>query len=245
MLKCLGWVGVATALAVAVSTSALAQVMVVSARGPSATAYSPGSLLPGNKVIRLVAGDHLTVLEGGGTRQFDGPGSFVLAAPSAQATSALAQLFSQNRPPPSRLGAARGHARGGISTPSNLWQIDVTWPGNFCFVAGRPMSIWRPDADAANAVSVSITRVSDNSKLTVAWRGGDSAVDWPARMPLADGETYLVSDADSSEAGMGVTWRAIDPPTGDWTAFARQLLERRCYAQLDTLRTSLAPTNDP
>ncbi|HEY5070512.1 MAG TPA: hypothetical protein VII63_00630 [Caulobacteraceae bacterium] len=231
--------------AAAIALPAAAQVMVVRAQGPSAAAYRAGTLLPANQPIQLAAGDHLTVLDGGGTRQFDGPGRFLTRQPSAQAKSALTALLSQNPRTGHRLGAARGigsptaPARP-LAAPANIWQIDLALPGDFCVAASQPIELWRRDTDAATVV---ITRMRDDSKRTLTWRAGEAALDWPVDLPLADGEAYLVSTTDGMDAG--VIWRAVAPPSDDWIAFAGQLVQRGCYAQLDTLRVALGAPAAP
>jgi hypothetical protein len=238
-------VALGTLMAVAIGVPAMAQIMVMRAQGPSAGVYRAGTLLPANRPLVLRAGDHVTLLEGGGTRQFDGPGSFLPQGPSAQARGALVALFSHNPPPPSRLGAARGLASEAsaarpLAPPANIWQIDVASPGDFCVAAGQPVELWRRDT---NAASIVITRMSDNGKRTLAWPAGAASLEWPADLPLTDGEAYLVWTSDGMDAG--VIWRAVDAPSGDWTGFAGQLLQKGCFAQLDTLRVALDPTNSP
>lgn len=231
-------------MAAAIGGSATAQIMVLRAQGPSAGAYHAGTLLAANKALVLQAGDHVTLLDGGATRQFNGPGRFLPNGPSIAATGALAALFSRNPPPPSRLGAARGVTStptGPTATPpANIWQIDVSSPGDFCVAAGQPVELWRRDAGAATIV---ITRMSDGAKRTLTWPAGSASLPWPADLPLADGEAYLVWTSDGMDAG--VIWRAVDPPTGDWTGFAGQLMQKGCFAQLDTLRLALGPTGSP
>jgi hypothetical protein len=57
--------------------------------------------------------------------------------------------------------------------------------------------------------------------------------------PLVDGERDLVSSTDGLEASM--VWYAVDPPSGDWHAFAQQLVAKGCDRQLATLKASMAP----
>ena len=234
----------AALMAATVVGQAAAQVMVVRTRGPSAASYPSGTLLPAGKTLQLLAGDHLILLDGAGTRQLDGPGRFLPRQPSAKARSALLTLFSEDRPAGARIGAARSimaatTARVALA-PTNIWQIDVASPGAFCVAAGQPVSLWRRDADTE---AIMITREADNSVRTLTWTAGNMSLDWPADLPLADGEEYLVRTTDGLDGG--VIWRAVDPPSGDWAAFAGQLAQRKCYAQLDTLRASLGGSDGP
>ena len=240
------WRGLLGAAAMAAATvgPAAAQIMVVRAQGPSAASYPAGALLPAGKTVQLMAGDRLILLDGGGTRQLDGPGRFLPRRPSARARSALSILFSEGRPPGSRIGAARGApvatATRVALAPTNIWQVDVASPGDFCFAAGQSVALWRRDADTA---AVMITRRADNSTRTLTWTAGNMSLDWPADLPVADGEAYLISTTDGLDAG--VIWRAVDPPSGDWTGFAGQLAQRKCYAQLDTLKAALGSSDGP
>jgi len=230
-------------MAAAMAVPAAAQVLVMNAQGPSSGVYRAGALLPVNKAIVLKTGDHVTLLDGPATRQFDGPGSFLPRGPSIKSTAILIDIIVNHLPPPTRPGAARSvgaSLAAPLAPPANIWQIDISWPGDFCVAAGQPVELWRRDTDASTMV---ITRMSDNAKRTFAWPAGAASLAWPADLPLADGEAYLVWTSDGMDAG--VIWRSIDLPSGDWTAFARQLQQKGCFAQLDTLRVALGPTNGP
>jgi len=220
--------------AAAIGLPAAAQIMVTSSQGPSAKIYRAGTLLKATQPIQLRAGDHVTLMDGGETREFRGPGSYLPRGPAAP-EKGLFDWFLNHNPPPTT-GGVRGGPALSNARPASIWQVDVAAPGDFCVASSQPVELWRRDTDAATVV---ITRMGDASKRTLKWPAGDASLGWPADLPLADGEAYLVWSTDGLDAG--VLWRAVDPPSGDWTGFAGQLLKKGCFAQYAILYGQYAP----
>ena len=96
-----------------ISTSALASVVVVKSRGPSAKTYPPGKTLTSTTKLTLQNGDVVTILGPGSVRTLRGPGSF-------DTTQVGLEEASSQR---GRFGAMR---TGGVAHSPSIWDIDVT-----------------------------------------------------------------------------------------------------------------------
>jgi len=232
---------VGTVLAVAFSGAALAEALVVRAIGPSSAAYPVGRPLTGANVT-LQAGDQLTVLDGGATRTWQGPGRFTVGGASEKAAPGanFAALVSQRTTRIARTGAVRG-TRGDTTPRSpNLWYIDTGKTATVCMPDFKAAVLWR--ADMAPTATMTLTRAADGKAATVNWAAGQSGVVWPQDLPLAAGDVVRIS-RPGAEASTEVTFkqvRAAETPE----AMAVTLIEAGCTAQLDVLVSSLAVSED-
>jgi hypothetical protein len=117
MRKLMLW-GSAAALA-ALSSAALANVVVVKSLGPSAKSYPPGKTLPETAKINLLGGDVVTVLGPASAQTLRGPGNF-----DAKQV-ALASAAGQR----GRFGALRAAE---VAHNPSVWDIDVSQGGKIC-----------------------------------------------------------------------------------------------------------------
>ena len=105
-----------------------------------------------------------------------------------------------------------------------------TWrgPGAFCHRAGSGrLSCGGPSVKPAKTV---ITRVSDNKSIgrCDVGRRTPRSPDWPANLPTANGESYLISTAGRRGRRRDL---AFGPraPTGDWADLRHRTLQRRLH----------------
>ena len=231
----------AAALASLSAGAAMAQTLVVRAIGPSASAYPVGRPLPSNDVS-LQAGDQLTILDGGATRTWQGPGRFTAggAGPKAAAGSNFSALVSQRTTRIARTGAVRGVNGDTPPRSPNLWYVDTGKSATVCMADFKSAVLWRADMTAAS--SMTLTRASDGRTATVNWTAGQSGIAWPQDLPLAAGDVVQIATPGAQTPTL-VTFRAITAaPTPD--AMAVSLLTAGCTVQLDVLVASLVVSED-
>jgi hypothetical protein len=216
---------------------AVAQVVVLSAHGPSAVAYPQGAILRADKIISLKAGDSLELLDAAGSRVVKGPASIVAGQPAGGSRATLVDIFAKGQHAHPGIAATRGFTLQPVSAPGddgNLWRVDVTEGGDACVLAGQKPSFARGDSSAPAPVSIS--RTSTGDKRIITWTKGGMTADWPSGLPVTDGESYKVTFEDGSSATL--VWRTLPASTAGVEPLAADLLDKGCYAQLDRLRAA-------
>lgn len=214
----------ALALVAGLPTAASAQALILRSLGPSAGRYPPGSRTPPGATFNLRPGDSVSILAGGATRTFRGPGVFTATGPAAAGGVVTARINT---------GAVRGPGdTGPVRTRSDIWQYDVTRSGRACVLAGRPLTLWRPSAE--RAVQLTITPQAGQAR-TVAWAAGADTLVWPADLPVTAGASYQLSWS-GDVAPTRLTARPIaGVGAADLDALAAAFTSNRCDGQLDVL----------
>jgi hypothetical protein len=203
-----------------------AEVLVLKAMGPAARRYSAGQRLPDNATFVLRPGDAVTVLAPGGTRTFRGPGTFSANGPARAGGFAAVG-------PRRQTGATRGDPNAVvISTPEDVWQVDVTQSGRACVPTGQRPTLWRPQADQAIAVTIT---PPTGAPQTVNWARGQKTLAWPASVQVADNASYQISWTGGARPSRLTTRTLANVPAGNLDALALALISNQCYGQLDVL----------
>jgi hypothetical protein len=202
--------------------SAAASVLVVRSTGPSAASYRAGQSLPDNARITLREGDQLTILAGGGTRTFRGPGTF---SPSTQVASGTTV---NNGGRIARVGAVRD--AGIIPRGPTIWHVDVSQSGTFCLASAANVMLWRPDA----SVPVRYTISGPGGTRTLNWRANEPTAAWPGGTPIANGSTYTITEAGVA-VPVTITFRLLGSQPHDVQSVAGALIANGCTGQLDVL----------
>jgi hypothetical protein len=211
--------------------AALAQTIVVSSAGPSSRSYPAGkSLAPGAK-IALAAGDTLTVLDKRGTRTLRGPGNFGAEASSTVANQSFASLVSTQNRRRARTGAVRNLVAGQRVMPPSLWFIDIERSATVCIADAAAVQLWRPDMQKAATLTV-----TDQSGKTgnVVFPLGQNNAAWPATMPLAEGQSYMLSGAGLAKP-VRLRFAMLGLPAADPVATYTALDAKGCTDQKDLL----------
>ncbi len=205
----------------------MADILVVRSVGPSAKSFPLGKRLPDNAKIVLQANDQLTLLDGRGTRELRGPGSFTAAsASSAPAQLASTGMVNGRR---ARIGAVRGIDTGPLRPPT-IWHVDVAKSTNVCVSPPNRVALWREDPGSAATLTVA----GAGKTRQLSWAEGDATLDWPADLPIADGSEYRLSLAGAAAPAV-IRFRTLPQrPTG-LEATASMLIANQCTAQLDLL----------
>lgn len=216
VLKPIVWT--AAALIGLVSTTALANVVVVRSLGPSAKAYPPGKTLPAAAKITLQGGDVVTILGPGTAQTLRGPGSFDTTQVSIDAAAGQRGRF----------GALRTAE---VAHSPSVWDIDITQSGKVCIADAKKLQLWRPESDSDESIEI---KSSDGSAQRLSWAHGKALTAWPAALPVKTGVQYEIASSvrpDKSSLEI-VTLSAV--PT-DKVATAQELIKNGCQNQLDLL----------
>jgi hypothetical protein len=221
------------AMAVALLTAlpVIAGPLVVRAAGPSAAQFRPGQRLPDTPVT-LKAGDSIVVLDAKGTRSFSGPGTFSLAAPSAQAQQvAFADLLVQKPARRARIGAVRAAGQDqGPPTPPGVWALDIRTSDTVCALDPANIALWRADTTAAQTLTV---KREDGVSAPLLFGAGQAIAPLPAAVAGRAG-AYVISGGKSP---VTLTVKQIAPAT-DVEALGAALIEAGCQSQFQRLAAS-------
>ncbi len=224
-----------TALALSAAATASAQVIVLQSRGPSASEYYAGRILPSTRKIHLKQGDRLQIKVGDETRTVTGPGDPVAEQPTS-VMAVLKSFLSEDKTHYQDVTAARGI---GQDDPQrdNVWLVDVASAATFCVAPDvKPSMVrWNTQYDA----KILIEAGEGHPEVRLEWPAGVSTVEWPDSLPMKDDQSYLVHVDDKDPVKL--TWRRIDSPAAGIVHFARQLRENGCRQQFDILTASIEP----
>lgn len=210
----------AALLALTVSSTSLATVLVVRAAGPSAKVYPPGKALPESAKIQLKPGDSLMLLNTNGARTLKGPGTFAVAASGGEALSAAANRRA-------RFSAMRSSD---VKLNPSPWNVDITQSGKVCVASASKLMLWRPIADDP----IKLTIRGGGGEQTVDWAAGKDTMSWPASLPVTSGSEYQIAQPDSGDMAR-VTFVTLANPPEDAVATAQSLIANGCENQLDVL----------
>lgn len=194
MSACSGLAVGVSALLLLGARVAVAQVVVLSAQGPSFGSYPQGAVLRADKISTLKAGDRLELLDAARSRGIKGVAIVVGGQSAGGSRPILVGIFAKGQQAYPGIAATRRFTLQPVSTlgdDDNLWRVDVTEGGDACVPAGQKPSFTRGDSGAS--APVSIPRTANGEKRAITYSAGGLAADWPAGLPVADGETYSVA----------------------------------------------------
>lgn len=221
--------------ALALPVAAMADV-VVKSTGPSSTRYPVGTKLEDSASITLKAGDVVTVLTSDGTRVIKGAGTFRVGDRPRVASDRFASLTRKRAATRVRTGAVRGEGAESVSNPS-LWYVDIAQSGTICLYDLATVRLWRPGTEGTATyligkptTALPLAEVTFDETVTVA------ALD-PARVSVADGESFVISAPDGSTSIVNLVLLADDFETPD--ALAEALIAKGCTVQVEALASSL------
>lgn len=217
MMK-VAWLLGCAAFSLAVSsTAAMASVVVVKSRGPSAKAYPPGKTLPPSAKIKLQGGDIVTILGPAAAQTFRGPGDFDASQIS------LASAIQRGR-----FGALR---TGDVARSPSIWDIDVTQSGKICVVDPAKVQLWRPQSDVAETIEI---RSADGKVEQLSWAKGKATAAWPGALPVKSGHRFEIgSSGRPDKSSLEIV--AVGPVPEDMVGTAQVLIKNGCENQLDLL----------
>lgn len=203
------------------STAGTAAANVLVVRSSNAS-YRPGQSLPDNARFTLRSGESVIVLGRGGTRTFNGPGTF--AANGAGGPTLVADANGRQ----ARAGAIRN--AGVIPHGPTLWHVDITQSGTFCLTNATDVMLWRPDASAP----VRFTVAGPGGTRTLNWAANAPTAAWPRQIPIANGATYRITEPGVA-VPVTITFRVLNSEPHDVQGVAEALIANGCQGQLDVL----------
>src|SRR5260221_6513133 len=206
------------AIAVALSSTAMANVVVVKSLGPSAKAYPPGRTLPESAKISLQGGDIVTVLGPASAQTLRGPGSF--DAKQVALSSAAGQR--------GRFGALRAAE---VAHNPSVWDIDASQGGKICVSDASKLQLLRPDSQTPATVQI---HAADGTTQELNWAVGSALTAWPAALPINNGASYQIEWPDTGEK-RSLNFVSVPGTPGDLVGAAQVLIENGCQKQLDLL----------
>ncbi len=221
--------------ALAVASGAVAQVVVLFARGPSAGAYPAGRVLPANQVVSLKAGDRLELLDGSGSHVLTGPAIVTAGHVEPRVRDELIGVFLKAQHSRPGIAASRGLGDGAPAAPG-LWQVDVGVDGAVCLSKGAAAGLWRGPSTVS--ATVRITRPGTGETVNVSLPPDQPDVVWPAGLPTIDGERYVLTLDDGSTTAL--VWTILDPAPSALGDLATALLDKGCYDQLGRVQSAFA-----
>lgn len=232
---------VATA-AMATSSAALADAIVVRTSGPSAATYPVGHRLPTTGRVVLRAGDRVVLVGDGGTRTLSGPGNFPVRAtvrPGQGRSSTLGRYLSSTDGSISRTGAVRGPESTAPVAPPNIWLVDVARGGTWCTANPANLQLWRAGTSAA--ATYTIENVADPAQRASFGFIADQAFrSWPTEsLAIMAGATYRISGPGLTTPTL-VSFATVEAPTEDAGAVATSLADHGCTTQLSLLGEQIA-----
>lgn len=223
--------------------AALADMLVVSSRGLISMKYPIGRKLPDGHGLKLARGERITLLSGGRTMEFRGPGTFRAGmstkAAETQLSAMRAVLYAELPRRRARIGAARGTPERGI------WDLDLRRT-TVCALEGRPARLWTAAFPKGSII------LRDGAGASAAIDSGVTTAEWPATLPMTDGAAYEWSPAEAAGAVQGrarvrqvFTLRTVAPPPASLQPpealdhYAHRLAELGCHDQLELLARKL------
>lgn len=235
----------AGSIAIAASSSARAEPLVISYQGQAPQNYKPGKKLPANQSLTLKPGEVLTVLDERGTRTLRGPGVFSTSSAANAGSVTPASLMNLVKTTPARrarTGAVRGTP--GAATPTNspnLWFIDIRKSATVCVADFANVRLWRPDiAEPQSVVASSLTASGLTSSGAASFLKGQSTAPWPNQVAPIDGGRYSLTGLAKSSPTTITMVQIKVAGTEVLVELASALLDKGCQSQAELLAATFA-----
>lgn len=228
-------------VALAMSSAAFAEAIIVRSTGPSAASYPVGSRLAATERVVLRAGDRVVLVGEGPSRTLNGPGNFPVRSTgqvSQTNTSTLGRYLSATGSTIRRTGAVRGTTA--TSTPPNLWVVDIAKAGTMCVTDPANVTLWRGDMTEDTLLTVE-NAANPEQRSSLAFVAGQNFRAWPSDvLPISSGTSYRITGPGMTE-GATLNFVAVSGEVpDDAESVASMLLQNGCTAQLEQLGSYLA-----
>ncbi|MEQ1725687.1 MAG: hypothetical protein ABL882_07165 [Sphingopyxis sp.] len=233
----------ASIAALAMSSAALADAIIVRSTGPSAATYPVGHRMPASARVVLRAGDRVVLVGEGPSRTLSGPGNFPVRSANAAnvgSTNTLGRYLSATGGTISRTGAVRGSGVGEApASAPNLWVVDIARGGVRCVFDTSNVTLWR--ADMSEDTLLMVEEVADPTRRSsLAFVAGQNFRRWPSdAMPIRAGASYRITGPGMAASNV-ISFVAIGTAPADAEAAANTLAEHGCTTQLAQLGDQLA-----
>ena len=158
----------------------------------SAPDLKPGQIIKTDAVIQVPSGTSITIVSQTGKLltlkgPYTGPpGPRGQGGGDKNLISSLSNLLLRLGEETSIGGSRAGR---GLTAPSEPWAISVHRSGHFCYQAAASAKLWR--AKTVRNWNFSLKNMVDKTKLVTNWPAGSETLDWPSKVTLGDGVTYM------------------------------------------------------
>jgi hypothetical protein len=222
-------IALATLLALAAPAAGANELVVVDAKGID---LAPGAKVDGTKVLQLAAGARVTLIAADGrTVKLRGPYEEAPAPAAGQTASmgdALKNLMNQRGAGTAQLGVVR--AAGDAVELPEPWLVDIARSGARCLPAEGTAVLWGPRF--AEAADLAIAPADRSWRARGQWPAGAERLALSARIPLADGGSY-VFEVGGNPAN--VTFHRLPAGFADPVLQAAWMIEKGCEDQARAL----------
>jgi hypothetical protein len=144
-------------------------------------------------------------------------------------------IFMRSQEARPGIAATRGfslQSDGPSGGAARLWQVDTTNGGDVCIAPGVIPTLAQGDSGSPSPTK--IVRLANGETRPVVWRAGAAVTNWPAELPVAEGERYSITMDDGSRTP--IVWRVVNPSPHGMEGLASALLDKGCHVQLDRLK---------
>ncbi|MBL8806208.1 MAG: hypothetical protein JNN22_05110 [Rhodospirillales bacterium] len=221
-------------LALAASPAAANELVVLEAKGVD---LAPGAKVDGTQVLKLAAGQRVTLIAADGrTVKLKGPFEEAPAPAAGQVASmgdALKNLMNQRGSGVAQLGVVR--AAGDAAELPEPWVLDVGRSGARCLPAGAAPVLWGPKF--ADATEMSIEPTDRSWRAKGAWPASADRLALPGRIPLVDGGSYIVGIGGNQAA---LTIHRMPAALSDPLVQTAWMIEKGCEEQARALARQAA-----
>jgi hypothetical protein len=244
------------AVALGAGSRAAAQVVVLAARGPSASSYPAGTVLKPSQTVTLQRGDSLEVLDAGGSRVITGPQRVAVGYMDQKTRNYLADfLKTANGRRPGIMATRGGFLLSDHDTRRPPTAVEALWLLDASKIAERadggpeadspPQDVCLlPDSaptfldDGVSEPETALANSATGTPVPMSWQAGAHLLSWPTRLPIADGDRYTLNV--SGWPSTVLIFRTISEQPKGLSDLAAALSDRGCYYQLEMLATSAA-----
>ncbi|HUZ72331.1 MAG TPA: hypothetical protein VMU87_05045 [Stellaceae bacterium] len=220
------------ALPLLMSAAQAEDMVVVAARG---IALEPGQKIDATKPLKLVEGQHITLIALNGlTFKLDGPFDKAPASVggAGAAPEAIAALLTQQGPRTGEAGVTRSGAS--VANLPDPWVLDVSRTGTVCLLQDHRPIFWRPSS--AQATRLSVMPADRSWKAEATWPAGSNEL-IPARdIAIHPNSVFFIALGGGEEAAVSVSF--VPKDLDNDAMRVAWLADQGCEAQAEALQRS-------
>lgn len=200
--------------------------------------YPAGTEIPGGVSIAVPAGRVLSLIDDAGLGvTVKGPWQGPIRAQAPSSGRSVIEALKAIVAPAGgvTVGAARTLAPGQKAEPPDPASIDMGSSGTVCFDPAGSPRLWLDPTAAERGVWITLLATGETQR--VVWRANQSIADWPAAVPVENGQRYLLQK-DSEAAPRQILLKSLHPEPG--IAGALALAQAGCLGQARALLETIA-----
>lgn len=228
-------------LLAAISTSALAEDLVVIAATNAGEAFKPGAIVSTGTAVKLPQGSRLTLLsKGGEVLRLAGPYSSVVDLPAlagdapkekawASTLSSIADVVSKKVVRTNVVGTSRAVIAPMALIEPDVWQLTVDSSGHRCLNSAKS-NLWRKNASKSLTIDL---RSQEAQQKGLTWPVGINHMDLPKKF-MKDG-TLVVMKIDAQPRRFNIHVLPADIEADQWGDVLHWMVSKECTRQANLL----------